>query len=120
MANYLSSLATDQIETELARRRGGGYSTPFDESGGKQVLSKYTDAVGAVGQGLYAQGGQGRGLRGRSRGVEKGSVGIHGNLIGYGMPPALMSQPYSSNFQMASRLPPAFAPIIHSGQGLYA
>ena len=52
---------------------------------------------------------------------ENASIGIHGNLLGHGLPPALQSQPYSANFQMASRLPPAFAQIIkHHGGGLYA
>lgn len=116
LSQYLHSLASEDLEMELARRRGGGYSTPYDTSGGRQVLSQYTDAVG---QGLYAQG-RAKGLRSRMKGaVEKASVGIHGNLLGHGLPPALQSQPYSSNFQMASRLPPAFAPIIKQGHGLY-
>jgi len=116
LASYLASLSNEDIELELARRRGGGYSTPYDTSGGRQVLSQYTDAVG--GSGLYAQG-RGRGIRQMGKRMERASVGIHGNLLGYGLPPALMSQPYSSNFQMASRLPPAFSPIIRSGAGLY-
>lgn len=117
MGNYLSSLSTSDIEMELAKRRGGGYSTPFDTSGSSQVLSPYTDAVG---QGLYAQS-RGRGVRSHKKGLrEVASMGIHGNLLGHGLPPALMSQPYSSNFQMASRLPPAYASIIKSGSGLYA
>lgn len=120
LGSYLSQLSNEDIEMELARRRGGGYSTPYDTSGGKQVLAQYTDAVGAgLGGGLYA--GRARGIRSRMKGsMEKSSIGIHGNLLGHGLPPALMSQPYSSNFQMASRLPPAFSPIIHSGKGLYA
>ena len=125
--NYLQSLSNETLERELARRRGGGYSTPFDESGGQQVLSPYTDAVGqglfAQGGGLYAQGGglyaqgSGRGIRNVKKIKERASIGIHGNLLGHGLPPALQSQPYSSNFQMASRLPPAFANQI-KGNGL--
>jgi len=136
LGSYLASLKLSELEGEIARRRGGGYSTPFDESGGRQVLAPYTEAVGrGIGdmkmgrriggyaslspmakeqlamKGITAEnyGMRGRGMR------EKGSVGIHGNLLGMGMPPALMSQPYSANFQMGSRLPPAFAPIFHSG-----
>jgi hypothetical protein len=122
LSQYLASMTNEDIEMELARRRGGGYSTPFDTSGGSQVLSQYTDPVGqGLGGGLYAQGGgRGRGIRQTAnRLLEKASIGIHGNLLGHGLPPALQSQPYSSNFQMASRLPPAFAPIIKSGAGLY-
>lgn len=126
LSQYLHSLTDEDIETELARRRGGGYSTPFDESGGRQVLSQYASAVGqglgcGLGGGLYAQGSRGRGLRTKARGaIEKASMGIHGNLLGHGLPPALQSQPYSSNFQMASRMPPQFSQIIRSGKGLYA
>ncbi len=116
MGQYLQSLDTAQLEMEIARRRGGGYSTPFDESGGRQVLAPYTDAVG---QGLYAGASRGSGIR-RKTTKEASSVGIHGNLLGMGLPPALQSQPYSANFQMASRLPPAFSSIHHSGKGLYA
>jgi hypothetical protein len=31
--------------------------------------------------------------------------------MGHGLPPALQSQPYSANFQFASRLPPAYAQL---------
>ena len=116
LSQYLDNLSNEDIEMELARRMGGGYSTPFDTTGGRQVLSQYADPL--VGQGLYAQG-RGRGIRSRMKHRETASIGIHGNLLGYGLPPALQSQPYSSNFQMASRLPPAFAPIIRQGAGLY-
>lgn len=54
---------------------------------------------------------------GRMRRREICSVGRGGNLLG--MPPALMSQPYSANFQFASRLPPAYQGQIRSGSGLY-
>ena len=123
MGSYLSSLSSEDIEMELARRRGGGYSTPYDTSGGKKVLAQYTDAVAGagLGGGLYlTSGSRGRGIRSRgSATTEKSSVGVHGNLLGHGLPPALMSQPYSSNFQMASRLPPAYANMIKGGSGLY-
>jgi len=54
---------------------------------------------------------------GRMRRREVASVGMGGNLLG--MPPALMSQPYSANFQFGSRLPPAYQHQINSGYGLY-
>lgn len=94
----LSDYTEDELGKEIARRRGG-YSSPLDSSGGRKVLSPY---VSAVGQGL------GSGMR------EKSTVGVRGNLIGCGTPPALMSQAYSANFQMASRLPPQYAQLIHS------
>lgn len=64
------------------------------------------------GYGMYAEG-----MGGRMRRREVSSVGMGGNLLG--MPPALMSQPYSANFQFASRLPPAYQGQIRSGSGLY-
>jgi hypothetical protein len=99
----LADYSEDELGKEIARRRGG-YSSPLDKSGGKQVLSPY---VSAVGQGMHG-GGLGAGMR------ERSTVGVRGNLIGCGTPPALMSQPYASNFQMASRLPPQYAQLIHS------
>jgi hypothetical protein len=97
----LKDYTEDELGQEIARRRGG-YSSPLDSSGGKRVLAPYTDAV-PTGQGL------GCGMR------EKGSVAVHGNLLrGSGIPPALMSQPYASNFQMAARLPPQYAQLIKS------
>tara|TARA_R110000868_G_scaffold297332_2_gene557612 strand:+ start:415 stop:1326 length:912 start_codon:yes stop_codon:yes gene_type:complete len=54
-------------------------------------------------------------------------VGRGGGMIGHGgfMPPALMSQPFSANYQMSHFLPPAYQHYnnaMHegSGQGLYA
>lgn len=67
------------------------------------------------GYGLMAEPSGGR-MRGMPR-REVSSVGMGGNLLG--MPPALMSQPYSANFQFASRLPPAYQNQIRSGSGLY-
>jgi hypothetical protein len=96
----LADYTEDDLGREISRRRGG-YSSPLDSSGGKRVLAPYTDAVG---KGLYA-----------GRGMEKSSVAIHGNLLrGGGVPPALQSQPYASNFQMASRLPPQYGMLIKS------
>jgi len=58
------------------------------------------------------------------RAYEKSSIGIHGNLLshGKGLPPALMSQSNSANFQFASRFPPAYQEQIkrNVGSGLYA
>lgn len=48
--------------------------------------------------------------------IEKGSIGINGNLLG--LPPALQSQPYGANFQFASRLPPAYANQIKNGDSV--
>ena len=46
------------------------------------------------------------------RGTEKSSIGVGGNLLANGtrdLPPALRSQPYSSNFQFQFTLPPSYA-----------
>lgn len=96
----LADYSVDDLGIEIARRRGG-YSSPLDSSGGKKTLAPY---VSPVGQGLYAQA--------RGRGI----VGVGGSLIrGSSLPPAMESQPYASNFVMASRLPPAYAQLIRSG-----
>jgi len=76
------------------------------------------------GSGLFAgppAGGEGihprHHLARHSRMIERSSIGASGNLLG--MPPALMSQPYSANFQFSSHLPPAYANQIKMGRGLY-
>lgn len=123
LGTYLASLSLADLDAIVAKKRqslGVIAQTPFDYSGSKQVLAPYTDAVG---QGLYAsgRGGHGKGVsvRKSARTMERSSVGIHGNLLGFGLPPALKSQPYSANFQFASRLPPAYK-SLNSGAGLYA
>ena len=64
---------------------------------------------GLYGSGLYGSGLYAGGSRVRGMGMkERSSIGIHGNLLGQGMPPALESQALSANFQFASRLPPAY------------
>jgi hypothetical protein len=74
----------------------------------------------SMGEGMYASGMHPRHrIAGdhHKRMIERGTVGMGGNLLG--MNPALMSQPYSANFQFASRLPPAYANQIKHGGGMY-
>ena len=84
-----------------------------------------------AGQGLFAEpmGGQGlyaeplasmraRGFRHTASRREMGSIGVHGNLLRGGalpLPPALMSQPYSANFQFQHTLPPAYQSFTRKG-----
>ena len=51
-------------------------------------------------------------------GMERGSIGIHGNLLGH-QAVALESQPHSANFQFSHTLPPAYAKL-NKANGLYA
>ena len=74
----------------------------------------------SMGMGLTAGMGlsAGMGLRHHKYRHEKGSVGIHGSLLmGGRLPPALTSQPYSSNFQFGHTLPPAYQHFAKSGSG---
>ena len=121
VGSYLANLSLADLEGIIAQKRltqGVAPSSAFDYSGGKRVLAPYTDPVG---QGLYAGGHRGGELniRKSKRMHEKASIGVHGNLLGYGLPPALMSQPYGANFQWSSRLPPAYQ-VLNKGSGLYA
>jgi len=51
----------------------------------------------------------------RARRREVGSIGIAGNLLsGPYLPPALVSQPYSVNYQFAKTLPPAYQKFNNS------
>jgi hypothetical protein len=87
------------------------------------AFSKALASAPMLGYGLSAEpsmGGYGLMAEpsgGRMRRREVASVGAGGSLLG--MPPALMSQPYSANFQFGSRLPPAYQHQINSGMGLY-
>jgi hypothetical protein len=103
MGNYLANVAHAQLQ---AATGGTGL---FAEPMGSGMF-----AQPAGGQGLYAQPMRARGLSRRRR--EMASVGIHGNLLsGHGLPPALIPQPYSANFQFAHTLPPAYQAIHHVG-----
>jgi hypothetical protein len=90
-----------------------------------QGLHSIPTGHGLYASGLYASPSGGEGLHPRHhlahhhrKMIERSSIGASGNLLG--MPPALMSQPYSANFQFASRLPPAYANMIkNGGSGLY-
>jgi hypothetical protein len=81
----------------------------------KESVKQYVEPP-LDGMGLYAGAHphRGRGLERHPRHRrEMSSVGVNGNLLGHEMPPALMSQPYSANFQLYSRLPPAFHSLQH-------
>lgn len=65
-----------------------------------------------MGQGLYL----GRGGRGRHPSMEGGSVGLNAGFV-HSQPQALMSQPYSSNYQFSKTLPVAYQ-RFSQGQGM--
>ena len=90
--------------------------------GAKKVAGTGLFAGGAVGgTGLYAGAVRGRGIGGRIIGREIGSVGLGGSFVSHStqVPPAMISQPFSSNFQFQHTLPPAYA-RFSKGSGLYA
>lgn len=75
------------------------------------------------GSGLYAGAG-GHGLYAGGNGLYAGSGLAHKSLtghrlIGYGLPPAMQSQPYSTHYQWGVTLPPAYQRIVR-GDGLHA
>ena len=91
-----------------------------------QPYQTYWDDVGGphsrgIGGGFHIPRPFGLGL-GNGHHHEMSSVGRHGGFIGehHHMPPALMSQPYSANFQFQHFLPPSYQESFMSGQGLYA
>ena len=131
MGSAEANLSLAQLEDMIARKRssmGLVAQNLYDFRGGV-ALAPYTDAVppsySMLGQGLYAGGSglyagvRGGAIRTQRPRREMSSIGIHGNLLGSHMPPALRSQPFSANFQFGSRLPPAYARFAQSGQGLY-
>jgi hypothetical protein len=129
LGSALANLSLGQLENLVASKRksmGVVAQNLYDYQGG-QALSPYADAVPdfTSGHGLYAGGGPSRGMglyggavRKQRPRREMSSIGIHGNLLGGSLPPALMSQPYSANFQFGSRLPPAYQKFSQSGMGM--
>jgi hypothetical protein len=67
------------------------------------------------GQGLYLSNSSGRGLHHRKR--EKASIGCGASMVASKahLPPALISQPFSANFQFQHTLPPAYARYSKGG-----
>jgi len=123
VGSTLANLTLGQIENLLAKKRasmGLTAQTKYDYTGG-QAMSPYAESVPSTGSGLYAGRGEGlfagKGVRRRRPRQEMSSIGIHGNLVGADMHPALKSQPYSANFQFSSRLPPAYQKFS-SGSGM--
>ena len=102
--------------------------TPMGRSAGRGLYGGdigddiYHGSRNFLGVGLYggmpSSGGAIHARRHRPR-MEKGSVGIQGNLLGHAEPPALESQAYSANFQFGHTLPSAFQQYAKSGRGLF-
>ena len=105
--------------TSIARRvkrwkrgaaRGLGEETEEPEGGrlsratsiARRVKRWKRGAARGLGEGL----GEGLGFGLRKR--EVGSVGINGSVLGGGLSPAMVSQPYGANFQFSHTLPPAY------------
>ena len=61
-------------------------------------------------------------IRGRGVHREISSVGTAGSFVGSHsvLPPAMMSQPFSANFQFRHFLPPAYSQYSKGGGGMYA
>ena len=75
------------------------------------------EGIYAGGQGLYAGSGKGIYAGGQGQGIYAGSGLAHKSLtgqrlIGYGLPPALQSQPYSTHYQWGVTFPPAYQSIV--------
>ena len=66
--------------------------------------------IWAGGNGLYA-GSAGRGIWAGGNGLDHKSL-TGNSLVGYGLPPALQSQPYSTHYQWGVTLPPAYQRIV--------
>jgi len=116
-AEALSGLATATGNPELAPL-GAELGSKLGQTlgtAGANYANKKLDGKGLYGVGLYA--GSSR-LMGRGR-KEVSSVGVGGSLLrGQShLPPALMSQPFSANFQFQHTLPPAYVRHI-KGNGL--
>jgi len=116
------ALGRANYETALSRRRRAAMTADQVEARRRQPLNIYGEGLYA-GNGLYANPHGGHGLYANpppsGSGVrhqhhhhvktirrERGSVGIHGNLLG--QPQALIPQPYAVNFAWGNTLPPYY------------
>ena len=96
------SMSADMNSNAVKQRKYGHHSS-YDH------FSKEPLAPFSRGYGLYAAR-QGRGI-----------VGCGGGMLSHYMPPALVSQPFSANYQMSHFLPPQFQHFNNdpSGMGLF-
>ena len=72
----------------------------------------------AIGQGLYAGNPSGGGLYASGGALAHHKTLMGHKLVGYGLPPALQSQPYSQHYQWSVTLPPQYQQLA-KGNGLY-
>ena len=115
----LGSLDRASIEQALANKARAELDKSAVQQ--KQALDTYYGNMfdGIEGNGLYAGNGLGLGL---GLGVRPrhsrtgGAIGLNGGMVG--LPPALRSQPFSTNFQFQHTLPPAYQKFS-KGSGLY-
>jgi len=88
-----------------------------------RAVAPDTSSRARDGRGLYAGRGLGRDLRSAYSTIKRevGSVGRGAGMVGMAthLPPALVSQPFSANFQFQHTLPPAYQKFSKGG-GLYA
>jgi hypothetical protein len=119
--NY-GNLASANLGNALAHKARAEMNTAQIEGAKGNGLYAGGTGLYAGGAGLYAGGAGlyagGTGLHSRHR--EVGSVGRMGSFVSAKtqLPPALLSQPFSANFQFQHTLPPAFQKYNRGG-GLY-
>jgi len=96
------AMSADMSSNAVKQRKFGRH--PTYEQFGKEPLAPFSR-----GYGLYAAR-QGRGI-----------VGCGGGMLSHYLPPALVSQPFSANYQMSHFLPPQFQHFNNdpSGMGLF-
>jgi hypothetical protein len=110
----------DRLGTKYGALGKANLATALANKESASVIDRTVGLKG--GMGLYASGASsgrgltGYGIMGRSRKCG-GQIGVGGNLMSLHSSPAMMSQPYSANFQMANMLPPAYHHLSR-GMGL--
>jgi len=120
MASHHSLLGemNDRLGTKYGALGKANLATALANKQSASIIDRTVEQK--EGKGLYASGApSGRGFgygMGRSRKCG-GAIGVGGNLLSLHSSPAMVSQPYSANFQMANMLPPAYQKISR-GSGL--
>lgn len=110
LANLLAQLE----RANVANRRVGMEAQPIPSAVIPQRYLQSGIQGNGLGGGLYA-GSKGRGLRGERASVGRGAGMVHHPAV---LPPALVSQPFSANFQFSHTFP-AQVQKFSKGSGLY-
>jgi hypothetical protein len=110
-----NALADATIGNAIAQRDNiAQRATNLTDLGNTYNMGTPSSSMSLLGYGIHRKHMKGGAIR------ERGTVGTNGGFVAPAhLPPALVSQPFSANFQFQHTLPPAYQKFSR-GAGLYA